>query len=153
MASSVIYRPSAVQVSDNLFFTQYTLDVAGGGVLGVLSARWATDRSPIMLPDFTNAGKVVRVLSIPVILLELTGVFGVNQMADAWLDSVIKGCSASDIILTHTSAPCTGVPVVQKLKFVNPVLLRFNGVGTFQTGFTFWKEMVFNATDIIYEVV
>ncbi|MEM3075037.1 MAG: hypothetical protein QW727_03810 [Candidatus Pacearchaeota archaeon] len=150
-SSSFFTNPNPYTIDKDVFASQYLVDVAGGGVLGAFMVAWNVGRQVAIFPDFSNSSKLIRASSVPRGVVEIYTIFGINPLGTAWLTDLSKGCSTGDIVISHTSSPCTGAPVTQRIKFKSPVVQSIQGRVEIQHSF-FISILTFFVGDAEYVV-
>lgn len=151
-----IFLPTNTVFSDAVVASQYTIDVAGGGELGAYGFAYKIERPIYTAYDLSASNKVLRISSFPRVEFTLYYVWGINTLGIDWLKGLVKGCSTSDIIVTHTSSPCSGTPVIQKKIFKSPILTgmvgQFAGQSPNANAQVFIGLLQFVAVDLELEV-
>jgi hypothetical protein len=132
MPPQSIFLPSSYNVHDEILAAQYKVNVAGGGELGAKGFGYEITKPFASFLDLSATNKIIRVSAYPTFVFTLVYVWGVNVLGINWLKDLAKGCSTDDIIITHTSSPCSGSSVIQKKIFKNPTLIKM--VGNMGTG-------------------
>lgn len=131
MPSQSIFLPTSYNIHDEIQAAQYKVQVAGGGELGAKGFAYEITKPMATFLDLSATNKIVRVSAYPVFTFSLVYIWGVNVLGIEWLKNLAKGCTTDDIIVSHTSSPCSGSSVVQKKIFKKPTLVKMTGgIGT-----------------------